>query len=146
MSTNLSSLDRRKFLRGAGVALALPWFESFTGLAHAVKQPMKRKRLACFYLPDGADSGTVVTADIFREWVVLGGMELGTVVAKWWTSLGTSLDGEVDALKDEPDETAGDLFWRICKQVKEAAAGGGSARGRGRWWCGKRSPLWPRRS
>jgi hypothetical protein len=50
---NISSLDRRKFLRGAGVALALPWFESFSGLAHAATQPVKRKRLACFYLPDG---------------------------------------------------------------------------------------------
>ena len=26
MNTNLSSLDRRKFLRGTGIALALPWF------------------------------------------------------------------------------------------------------------------------
>ena len=53
MNTNLSPLDRRKFLRGAGVALALPWFESFTGVARAVQRPVKRKRLACFYLPDG---------------------------------------------------------------------------------------------
>jgi hypothetical protein len=50
---NISSLDRRKFLRGAGVALALPCFESFTGLARAARKPVKRKRLACFYLPDG---------------------------------------------------------------------------------------------
>tara|TARA_B110000116_G_C16794453_1_gene565770 strand:+ start:76 stop:1473 length:1398 start_codon:yes stop_codon:yes gene_type:complete len=49
----ISSLDRRKFLRGAGVALALPCFESFTGLARAARKPVKRKRLACFYLPDG---------------------------------------------------------------------------------------------
>jgi hypothetical protein len=50
MTTELTSLDRRRFLRGCGVALALPWFESF---ASAVEQPLGRKRLACFYMPDG---------------------------------------------------------------------------------------------
>ena len=60
-----------------------------------------------------------MTADIFREWVVLGGMELGTIVAKWWTGLATGLDGEDNGLKDEPDETAGDLFWRMCRPSEE---------------------------
>ncbi len=50
MNMNLSSLDRRKFLRGAGVALALPWLETF---ARAADDSVQRKRLACFYLPDG---------------------------------------------------------------------------------------------
>ena len=53
MDIKLASLDRRRFLRGAGVALALPWFESFKGLASSAKQSTKRKRLACFYQPDG---------------------------------------------------------------------------------------------
>ena len=53
MNTNLASLDRRKFLRGSGVALALPWFESFARFAHDAEQPVKRKRLACIYMPDG---------------------------------------------------------------------------------------------
>ena len=54
MNTSISSLDRRRFLRGAGVALALPWFESFAGAASpAASQAVKRKRLACFYMPDG---------------------------------------------------------------------------------------------
>ncbi|MCA9118705.1 MAG: DUF1552 domain-containing protein [Planctomycetaceae bacterium] len=53
MSSILDSLDRRRFLRGAGVALALPWFESFAGLAGAAEQSAQRKRLACFYMPDG---------------------------------------------------------------------------------------------
>ena len=52
-STNMSSLDRRKFLRGAGVGLALPWLETFADPARAAGQSVKRKRLACFYLPDG---------------------------------------------------------------------------------------------
>jgi hypothetical protein len=48
-----STLDRRRFLRGlGGFALALPWFESFSGIAYAAKQPNK-KRFATFYLPDG---------------------------------------------------------------------------------------------
>ncbi len=53
MNTNLGSLDRRKFLRGSGVALALPWFESLTRFASATEQTAKLKRLACFYMPDG---------------------------------------------------------------------------------------------
>ncbi len=51
MTIQLSSLDRRRFLRGAGVALALPWFETF---AHAARDDSERKnRFAAFYLPDG---------------------------------------------------------------------------------------------
>jgi len=53
MNTNLASLDRRRFLRGTGVALALPLFESATRLACAAEQPVQKRRLACFYMPDG---------------------------------------------------------------------------------------------
>ena len=57
MNEKLSSIDRRKFIRGSGVALALPWFESFARVASAdesvVAQTGKRNRLACFYMPDG---------------------------------------------------------------------------------------------
>lgn len=53
MTTNLTSLDRRRFLRGSGFALALPWFESFASLANAAEQSATSKRLACFYMPDG---------------------------------------------------------------------------------------------
>jgi len=53
MKVNLTTLDRRKFLRGlGGFALALPVFETFSGLAHAAKQKNK-KRFAAFYMPDG---------------------------------------------------------------------------------------------
>ena len=48
---SIATLDRRKFLRGAGIGLALPWFETF---ASALKSSSKqKKRLACFYIPDG---------------------------------------------------------------------------------------------
>ena len=51
---NLNLLDRRRFLRGTGVALALPLFESIgqTWAADIADTPPP-KRLACFYFPDG---------------------------------------------------------------------------------------------
>ena len=49
MNMKLSSLDRRKFLRGlGGFALALPAFESF-----AAPATPNKKRFASFYMPDG---------------------------------------------------------------------------------------------
>ena len=54
MNTKFSSLDRRNFLRGiGGFALALPAFETFARTACAAEKPASRKRLACFYLPNG---------------------------------------------------------------------------------------------
>ena len=47
----LSSLDRRRFLRGAGIGLALPWLETFAAAADSSPQP--KRRFAAFYLPDG---------------------------------------------------------------------------------------------
>lgn len=52
--TNLNSLDRRRFLRGAGLALALPLFETFRpALASGADNVTNPKRLGCFYFPDG---------------------------------------------------------------------------------------------
>lgn len=61
MNTTLSTIDRRKFLRGSGIALALPWLEmsagaTETGLLAAKPNAATGKpprRLACFYMPDG---------------------------------------------------------------------------------------------
>jgi len=55
MKTRLASLDRRRFLRGSGVALSLPLFESWAkcAFAGAAEQPTIRKRLGCIYFPDG---------------------------------------------------------------------------------------------
>ena len=53
MSVKTSTLDRRQFLRGiGGFALALPAFESFSGIARAATLQNK-KRFATFYVPDG---------------------------------------------------------------------------------------------
>jgi hypothetical protein len=51
----LKSLDRRRFLRGSAVALALPWFESVAGAFPLSRgdEPTKRKRFAAVYFPDG---------------------------------------------------------------------------------------------
>lgn len=51
---NLNQLDRRRFLRGSGSALALPLLSSSFPLAAAdYDQPTNPKRLACIYFPDG---------------------------------------------------------------------------------------------
>lgn len=49
-------LSRRKMLRGAGVALALPLLESMlpAGLARAADPDTPRSRLGCIYIPHGA--------------------------------------------------------------------------------------------
>ena len=46
------SKTRRQFLRGAGVALALPWMESVTKAAAAQGPPL---RFACIYFSNGVD-------------------------------------------------------------------------------------------
>lgn len=53
MNNNFASLDRRRFLRGTGIALALPWLESFSVFAGTAEESALPKRLACFYMPDG---------------------------------------------------------------------------------------------
>ena len=53
MTLNLNTLDRRRFLRGSGVALALPMFESSRAALNASEDRANPKRLACFYFPDG---------------------------------------------------------------------------------------------
>ena len=54
MNTRHFTLDRRAFLRGtAGFALALPAFETFSGVASAAENSVNPRRLACFYLPNG---------------------------------------------------------------------------------------------
>ena len=52
MNIDIAFLDRRRFLRGSAVALALPWLESFVG-ASDVERRAQRKRFACVYWPDG---------------------------------------------------------------------------------------------
>jgi hypothetical protein len=54
MRWKMHQLDRRRFLRGSGVALALPLFGSFSrSTAAGMDVPVNPKRLGCFYFPDG---------------------------------------------------------------------------------------------
>ncbi len=54
MAFNFNQLDRRRFLRGTGAALAIPLMTSALPLAAAGGQEQEApRRLACFYFPDG---------------------------------------------------------------------------------------------
>jgi len=57
MALNLNQLDRRRFLRGSGMALALPLLASGAPLSAALctrpKESTNPKRFACIYFPDG---------------------------------------------------------------------------------------------
>lgn len=54
MTFNLNRLDRRRFLRGSGAALALPLLSSSMPLLAANNEERTNpKRLACIYFPDG---------------------------------------------------------------------------------------------
>ena len=67
MAIKLTTLDRRRFLRGTGIALALPCFESFSKIASATKLPVDRKRLACFYMPDGVPM-PLADGPAYQDW------------------------------------------------------------------------------
>ena len=53
MNDQFDKLSRRKFIRGAGIALALPDFMSVAQSVSASEDVATPKRLACFYFPDG---------------------------------------------------------------------------------------------
>ena len=54
MSRNMNAMDRRRFLRGSGLALALPMFGSLLERVAADSETIPNpKRLGCFYFPDG---------------------------------------------------------------------------------------------
>ncbi|QDS86282.1 hypothetical protein EC9_04420 [Rosistilla ulvae] len=54
MKLNMNRIDRRRFLRGTGLALALPMFGSLAApVARGAAARANPKRLGCFYFPDG---------------------------------------------------------------------------------------------
>jgi len=54
MAWNMNTIDRRRFLRGSGVALALPMFGSLSDpMARGSEAKPNPRRLGCFYFPDG---------------------------------------------------------------------------------------------
>ncbi len=65
MTRNPFMLNRRNFLRGAGLALALPWFETFA--ADAPKTARSPKRFFSVYHPDGV--GLPLKSDpAYNDW------------------------------------------------------------------------------
>lgn len=66
---NFHLLDRRRFLRSAGVALALPLFETFQPtFARGIDAPAHPKRLGCFYFPDGVPM-PLPDDPAYRDWL-----------------------------------------------------------------------------
>lgn len=64
----MNSLDRRRFLRGTGLALALPLFETFRpAIARGEDAAVNPKRLGCFYFPDGVPMPLPEEPD-YKEW------------------------------------------------------------------------------
>ncbi len=68
MTLKLDSLDRRRFLRGSGVALALPLLGSVTESVQAAAKPANPRRLACFYFPDGVPM-PLPEDPAYKEWL-----------------------------------------------------------------------------
>jgi hypothetical protein len=67
MNIPIASLDRRRFLRGSGVALALPYLESFARALAGGKKQVPRKRFACVYWPDGVPM-PLAEDPAFQDW------------------------------------------------------------------------------
>lgn len=66
--TRLNTLDRRRFLRGTGLALALPLFETFhSAVAGGETRPANPRRLGCFYFPDGVPM-PLPEDPAYRDW------------------------------------------------------------------------------
>lgn len=66
MKMDMNRIDRRRFLRGSGIALALPIFGSLS----PAMQPELRgnpRRLGCFYFPDGVPM-PLANDPAYRDW------------------------------------------------------------------------------
>ncbi len=68
LGQTISALDRRRFLRGTGLALALPLLESATVLGKPATQADTPKRLACIYFPDGVPM-PLPQDPAYKEWL-----------------------------------------------------------------------------
>ena len=66
MSTK-TELNRRNFLRGVGVALALPWMESLQAAAPKAKDSAPPKRFLALYVGHGVAS-TLAEEQPARDW------------------------------------------------------------------------------
>lgn len=68
MTWNMNTMDRRRFLRGSGIALAVPMFASLGRQVVRGEDPKPNpKRLACFYFPDGVPM-PLPEDPAYKEW------------------------------------------------------------------------------
>lgn len=68
MAWNRDTIDRRRFLRGSGLALALPLFGSLSGpTAGGANVASNPRRLGCFYFPDGVPM-PLPEDPAYRDW------------------------------------------------------------------------------
>jgi hypothetical protein len=67
MAVDTAALDRRRFLRGTGIALALPLFTSSSARGDQPADHTPPRRLACFYQPDGVPM-PLANDPAFDEW------------------------------------------------------------------------------
>ncbi|MEC9093225.1 MAG: DUF1552 domain-containing protein [Planctomycetota bacterium] len=78
MNRAFNQLDRRRFLRGSGIALALPLLPSLSfATTRQQEESNSPKRLACFYFPDGVPM-PLPQEDDYKDW--------------FWFPLGTGKD------------------------------------------------------
>ena len=66
MALNFQRIDRRRFLRGTGIALTIPWLDSLVR-AHDDEQRENPRRLGCFYFPDGVPM-PLPNDPAYQEW------------------------------------------------------------------------------
>lgn len=66
MTFDLNWIDRRRFLRGSGIALAIPMFGSLASVGRSGSDENPR-RLACFYFPDGVPM-PLVNDPAYADW------------------------------------------------------------------------------
>ncbi len=66
MRIQINRIDRRRFLRGTGIALALPLFKSVLIASEASPREIP-KRLGCFYFPDGVPM-PLANDPAYKDW------------------------------------------------------------------------------
>ena len=66
MAINFQRIDRRRFLRGTGIALTIPWLDSLVR-ANDDQQRENPRRLGCFYFPDGVPM-PLPNDPAYQEW------------------------------------------------------------------------------
>ncbi len=68
MTLKMNAMDRRRFLRGSGLALAVPMFGSLASRVALGAAPKPNpKRLGCFYFPDGVPM-PLPEDPAYKEW------------------------------------------------------------------------------